>query len=80
MNMSFGLSLTAPQTSGDPASLPETPPAQRSDSKVEETSKAEENADSGLDTNARENNAPPSAIQIRISEMLEQQAELTDPD
>lgn len=75
MNVHYGVSIHAPQTTGHPAALPADPPAQASDQVVTEVA---ENA--GADETAGRNNqdatdAPPTAIQRKIMELLEQQAD-----
>lgn len=75
MNISYGVSITAPQTSGHPASLPDTSTVERSDTKVTAMTEAENQSGADMSGYSHENNAPPTAIQIRITEMLQKQAE-----
>ena len=75
MNISYGVPIMAPQTTGHPASLPDNPAAARSDTRVKETGRTETGADAGLRDNGGESDAPPTAMQRRITELLEKQAE-----
>lgn len=75
MNLfSLGLPLAAPQTTGHSASLPADPPLAKPDSRVAAVSKDS----ASIDMRAGQDNrqpAPPSAMQRKITEILERQYE-----
>ena len=75
MNMfSFGLPLAAPHTTGHSASLPADPPLAKPDSRVAAVPKDS----ASIDMRAGQDNrqpAPPSAMQRKITEILERQYE-----
>jgi hypothetical protein len=75
MNISYGVPIMAPQTTGHPAALPDSPATARSDTKVAETARTQTGTDAGLRDDRRENDAPPTAMQRRITELLQEQAD-----
>ena len=80
MKVSFGLPWMAPQTTGHPNALPPDPPVTRSDKKV--AAAAGQSGTAGTARRDREEaSAPPSAMQRKITELLESQAKnITTPD
>lgn len=83
MNISIALSAMAPQTTGHPASLPAEPSRQASTQTVTPASEGESSGQTGqrqAGDGAQQETAPPSAMQLKIMEMLDQQArELEQP-
>jgi len=65
----------APQTTGHPASLPAAPPEARSDQQVQALDQNGDSTDAQARDSSSEKAAPPSAMQLKIMELLEQQAE-----
>lgn len=77
MNIPMALPALAPQPTGHPASLPPAPPEPASDRKVTQPAAGSGSAETHQRDHAapkEQKTAPPSAIQIKIMEMLEQQA------
>ncbi|MBJ6371439.1 hypothetical protein [Sedimentitalea arenosa] len=77
MNISIALPVMAPQPTGHPASLPPDPAVQKSDSKVMPAGAGAASDESrARDFASRQDRqtAPPTAIQRKIMEILEQQA------
>ncbi|MBL3702844.1 hypothetical protein GI582_09090 [Sulfitobacter sp. BDSS02] len=75
MQISYGVPIVAPQITGHPAGLPADAPPPDSDKKVTEASaKSESDSASSRDTSSEES-TPPTAMQRKIMEILEQQAE-----
>lgn len=78
MTISISLPALAPQPTGHPASLPANPDQPDTAQTVapagdSETSNQTDNRQAGSD--AQPESAPPSAMQIKIMEMLQAQAE-----
>ncbi len=81
MNISIALPAMAPQPTGHPASLPEDPAGPDVTQKVAEaqTSADSQGAQTGTQSNTGEKqSAPPSAMQLKIMQILEQQAKEMD--
>ncbi|MBK0329121.1 hypothetical protein I5535_17735 [Rhodobacteraceae bacterium F11138] len=77
MNISIALPAMAPQPTGHPASLPPEPEKASTGQQVTPPSESETSREfqSGQrDTKDEANTAPPSVMQIKIMEILEQQA------
>ncbi|MDK3074423.1 hypothetical protein QO034_15085 [Sedimentitalea sp. JM2-8] len=77
MNFPIALPALAPQPTGHPASLPPTPPEPASDQKIAQPAAGSGSAETHQRDHAaqkEQKTAPPSAIQIKIMEILEQQA------
>lgn len=77
MNVTMTLPALAPQPTGHPASLPAAPPEPSRTQQVRPPSAGNASADTQPRNHGSEdgrNTAPPSAIQIKIMEILEQQA------
>ncbi|MDU9002505.1 hypothetical protein [Sedimentitalea todarodis] len=83
MNISIALPALAPQPTGHPASLPAEPKRPDSTQMVTPASEGETSAQTGqrrTGDGEQQEAAPPSAIQIKIMEMLDQQARELDQD
>lgn len=77
MNISIALPAMAPQPTGHPASLPAEPRPADSTQTVTPASEGEASGQTGqrqAGDGEQQETAPPSAIQIKIMEILEQQA------
>ena len=78
MSPAIGLPLMAPQPTGHPAALPADPPAVRSDLQIKAASAGSNasGARTGDDPGSSDAPvAPPSAMQLKIMEILKDQAE-----
>lgn len=78
MKLSIALPAMAPQPTGHPASLPPDPVAPASDRKIMPTgagSGSDEARARDFASRSDDQSAPPSAIQRKIMEILEQQAQ-----
>ena len=78
MNISGALAALAPQPTGHPASLPAEPAVRAQSQSVASASDSTNTRGSGARNSGPDGEqtaAPPSAIQIKITEMLRQQAE-----
>ena len=78
MNISIALPVLAPQPTGHPASLPPDPTTSTSTQQIQPPNQGAASSDANPRRHGEEeghNSAPPSAIQIKIMEILEQQAE-----
>lgn len=84
MNISIALPAMAPQTTGHPASLPPDPARPDSTQTVTPASESETPGQTGhRQAGEQQNSAPPSLMQIRIMELLAEQArsqETTETD
>lgn len=81
MNISIALPAMAPQTTGHPASLPAEPVGPESTQKVPPASEDAASGETGqrqAGSGAQQETAPPSAMQRKIMEILEQQAQELD--
>lgn len=75
MNISIALPAMAPQTTGHPASLPPDPARPDNTQTVTPASESETSGQTGhQQAGEQQNSAPPSLIQIRIMELLAEQA------
>lgn len=75
MNISVALPALAPQPTGHPASLPADPAVRAPERSVNPASGTAGSGAHDTAQNSEQSAAPPSAIQIKITEMLRQQAE-----
>ena len=78
MNISYGVPVMAPQTTGHPAGLPADPSASPNAARVAPVEEKSDSAGAGLRKQDDEQSAPPSAIQRKIMELLERQAKELD--
>lgn len=78
MNVTMGLPVMAPQTTGHPAGLPADPPAAQGGQKLTPVGEKGDSAGAQLRQDTDDQSAPPSAIQRKIMELLERQAEQMD--
>lgn len=75
MYVSMSLPAMAPQTTGHPAGLPAEPPVATADQEVAPVTGKPDTSGTQLRQDGEDQGAPPSAIQRKITELLEQQAE-----
>lgn len=75
MYVSMGLPAMAPQTTGHPAGLPAEPPVAQADQEVAPVSEKSGTSGAQLHQGNSDESAPPSAMQRKIMEILERQAE-----
>ncbi|MEY8830490.1 hypothetical protein AB9K34_19125 [Sedimentitalea sp. XS_ASV28] len=81
MNISIALPAMAPQTTGHPASLPADPVEAGNTQKVTPASEGAASGETGqrqTGSDEQQETAPPSAMQIKIMEILEMQAREMD--
>lgn len=78
MNVTMGLPVMAPQTTGHPAGLPADPPAAQGDQKLSPVDQKGDSSGAQMRQDKDDQSAPPSAIQRKIMELLERQAEQLD--
>ncbi|MHA6263807.1 hypothetical protein ACXYMO_11440 [Arenibacterium sp. CAU 1754] len=75
MHITYGVPIMAPQTTGHPAALPADAQAAASTQQVTPPAASSDTSDAQhRDHPHDQNTAPPSAMQIKIMELLEQQA------
>ena len=76
MHITYGVPMMAPQTTGHPAALPADAQTAASTQQVTPPAAGGNTSDAqNRDHPQDQNTAPPSAMQIKIMELLEQQAE-----
>ena len=74
MIISFGTAALAPLATGHPAALPPDTPEPASDHRVTPAAGSADTAETGAEPRWDDTSAPPTAMQRKITEMLEQQA------
>ena len=79
MIISFGTAALAPLATGHPAALPPDKPQPAPDLRVAPAAGSADTAETGAERQGGETSAPPTAIQRKITEMLEQQAKDLNP-
>jgi len=75
MNITYGMPILAQQTTGHPAALPAEPQPAPADRQVSALSNSSDTGDARAGQSEGEPAAPPSAMQRKIMEILERQAE-----
>lgn len=76
MHITYGVSIMAPQTTGHPAALPPDAQTAASTQQVTPPTAGSDTSDAQHRDHPRDQNtAPPSAMQLKIMELLQQQAE-----
>lgn len=79
MTIFFGTATLAPLSAANPAALPPDKPQPAPDLRVAPAAGSADTAETGAERQGGETSAPPTAIQRKITEMLEQQAKELNP-
>ena len=80
MQITYGVPIVAPSITGHPAALPPEQDLPPSDTRVAKVETGNSTGDTSTNAQGGEQTAPPSAMQRKIMEILEQQAKDLDSE